>query len=242
MHIPSGSRDWMGEGLCAGLSVLGSIAIFELLDKPDPSATLVALLISAAVGSVAGRWIVRSFYPERAAIVSAVVLIAVIIEVGVPAAWHHLLVDPSTWHRVASSLRAPNRANIARSLRVGGSRRSGRAGGFRRPRPPKVHWAPSFGRTPGSHPGHVVGRRGARRGFGRSLWLPHRPRGFARIVRQSGRAAVRGRFRWDSAPCFSTERDHGCSTLAAGRISCGGALGIRQRCARDGQEWVSLFF
>jgi transglutaminase-like putative cysteine protease len=110
----------MDEGLCAGLSFLGSIAIFELLDKPGASATLVALLISAAVGSGGGRWIVRSLYPERAVVVSAVVLIAVIIEAGVPAAWHHLLVDPSTWHRVASSLRAPTeRTLLAACVLVG---------------------------------------------------------------------------------------------------------------------------
>jgi hypothetical protein len=120
MHIPSTSRGWMDEGLCAGLSFLGSIAIFELLDKPDASVALVALLISAAVGAGAGRWIVRSMYPERAAIVSAVVLILVIIEAGVPAAWHHLLVDPSTWQRVASSLRAPTeRTLLAACVLVG---------------------------------------------------------------------------------------------------------------------------
>jgi transglutaminase-like putative cysteine protease len=120
MHFPSSSRAWVDEGLCAGLSFLGSIAIFELLDKPDASATLVALLISAAVGSGAGRWIVRSLYPERAVVVSAAVLIALIIEAGVPAAWHHLLVDPNTWHRVASSLRAPTeRTLLAACVLVG---------------------------------------------------------------------------------------------------------------------------
>ena len=65
LHLPSGPRGWTDEWLCAGLSFLGSIALFEVLDKPAASATLVALLISAVVGSGAGRWIVRSLYPER---------------------------------------------------------------------------------------------------------------------------------------------------------------------------------
>ena len=50
----------MDEGLCAGLSFLGSIALFELLDKPAGSSTLFALLISAALGWGAGRWIVSN--------------------------------------------------------------------------------------------------------------------------------------------------------------------------------------
>ena len=112
LHLPSSPRGWTDEWLCAGLSFLGSIAIFELLDKPAASATLVALLITAVVGFGAGRWIVRSLYPERAVVVSAVVLAAVIIEAAVPAIWHHLLVDPNTWHRVASSLRAPTERTL----------------------------------------------------------------------------------------------------------------------------------
>jgi transglutaminase-like putative cysteine protease len=102
----------MDEELCAGLSFLGSIALFELLDKPAGSSTLFALLISAALGSGAGRWIVRTLYPERAVVVSAVVLVVVIIEAAVPPIWHHLLVDPNTWHRLASSLRAPTERTL----------------------------------------------------------------------------------------------------------------------------------
>jgi Transglutaminase-like superfamily len=102
----------MDEGLCAGLSFLGSIALFELLDRPARSSTLFALLISAALGSGAGRWIVRTLYPERAIVVSAVVLVAVIIEAAVPPIWHHLLVDPNTWHRLASSLRDPTERTL----------------------------------------------------------------------------------------------------------------------------------
>ncbi len=112
LHLPSGQRGWTDEGLCAGLSFLGSIAMFELLHKPVASATFVALLITAAVGSGAGRWIVRSPYPERAVLVSAAVLVAVTIEAAVPATWHHLLVDPNTWYRVASSLRAPTERTL----------------------------------------------------------------------------------------------------------------------------------
>ena len=105
IHAPSNPRGWTDEGLCAGLSLLGSVAIFEVLDKPAPVASLVALLLSAAVGFGAGWWMVRSRHPKRAVAVSAVVLVAVIVEAAVPTTWHHLLVDPTTWHRVASSLR-----------------------------------------------------------------------------------------------------------------------------------------
>ena len=104
-HVPSNPRGWTDEGLCVGLSLLGSVAIFEVLNKPTPVASLVALLISAVVGFGAGWWIVRSRRPKRAVAVSAAVLVAVIVEAAVPTTWHHLLVDPTTWHRVASSLR-----------------------------------------------------------------------------------------------------------------------------------------
>jgi Transglutaminase-like superfamily/Domain of unknown function (DUF4129) len=119
-HVPSNPRRWIDEGLCAGLAFLGSLAMFELLNRPVVSAALVTLLMSAAVGYGAGRWIIRSLYPERAAAVSAVLLVAVIIEAAVPATWHHLLVDPSTWHRVTSALRAPaERTLLAGSVVVG---------------------------------------------------------------------------------------------------------------------------
>jgi transglutaminase-like putative cysteine protease len=104
-HVPSNPRGWTEEGLCVGLSLLGSVAIFEVLNKPTPVASLVALLISAVVGFGAGWWIVHSRRPKRAVAVSAAVLVAVIVEAAVPTTWHHLLVDPTTWHRVASSLR-----------------------------------------------------------------------------------------------------------------------------------------
>ena len=104
----------MEEGLCAGLSLLGSIAIFELLNKPTPRGSLAALLISAVMGFGAGRWIVRSHHPKRAIVVSAVVFVAVIVEAAVPAPWHHLLLNTATWHEVAS-LFAP--------LRIGPSSR-----------------------------------------------------------------------------------------------------------------------
>ena len=48
------------------------------------------------------------------------VLVAVIIEAAVPATWHHLLVDPNTWHRVASSLRVPAERTLCAACLLAG--------------------------------------------------------------------------------------------------------------------------
>ena len=118
-RLPQIPKGWTEEGLCAGLSLLGSVAIFELLDKPAPRA-LAALLISAAVGFGAGRWIVRSRHPRWASAVSAIVLVAVIVDASVSAPWHHLLVNEATWHAVASALRSSaDRTLLAACVLVG---------------------------------------------------------------------------------------------------------------------------
>ena len=94
--------------------------MLELLDKPAASAAVVALIISATLGYGAGRWAVRSLYPELAAVVSAVLFVALIIEAAVPPTWHHLLVDSDTWRSVLSFLRIPGgRTLLAGCILVG---------------------------------------------------------------------------------------------------------------------------
>ena len=116
--MTSGVPGWLGEGLCGGLSLLGSVAVFRLLTDPLPG-SLGALLASAAVGFASGFWIVRSRRSAVAVLLSALVLLAVIIEAAVPETWHHLLVDPDTWHRVATALHVTsNRTLLAACLLV----------------------------------------------------------------------------------------------------------------------------
>ena len=117
--VPSGTAGLIGEGLCLGLSLLGSFAVFRLLNDPLPG-SLGALCVSAATGFGAGWWIVRSRRAALVVLLSGLALVAVIVEGAVPVAWHHLLVDSHTWHQVSTALRVDrDRTVLAASLLVG---------------------------------------------------------------------------------------------------------------------------
>ena len=165
-------------------------------------------------------------------------LVAVIIEAAVPATWHHLLVDPNTWHRVASSLRAPTeRTLLAACVLVGLAGASDRVALGDRDRPGSIGH-PALAVLPAlilvtwsaaAAPGVVSGALcGGLIVLGGSLILFGDP-----VVQDSDADPD-----WSHAPWFSAERDHGCPSPAAGRISCGGLIGICQRCVGYWRGWV----
>ncbi|HEX4219611.1 MAG TPA: hypothetical protein VHZ02_14645, partial [Acidimicrobiales bacterium] len=148
---------WSGEALCGCLALLGAVATYRLLDRPPPDA-LWGLCTSAAVGYAGGWGVRQSRRPVGAGVLAVLLLVAVAVEVAVPEPWHHLLLDPTTWHQLRKTMGVPGgRALLAACVIAGVAAaearivlgRPGKSEGGRRP----------GGRIRPCEPGRVSQRR-----------------------------------------------------------------------------------
>jgi hypothetical protein len=95
----------------AGLRLLGALAVFRVITDPRPG-SLGALCVAALVGFGSGWWISHRRHKELALVLSTLVFVAVVVEAAVPQPWHHLLVDPSTWHQLAAALHVASEGRL----------------------------------------------------------------------------------------------------------------------------------
>ena len=97
---------WADEALCAGLALIGAVALFRILTDPG-APELGSLCACAAVGYASGWWLVRSRHRTLAAAVSGLVFMVVLFEAGAAPPWHRFVLEAGAWHRVVSSLGTP---------------------------------------------------------------------------------------------------------------------------------------
>ena len=94
---------WIGELLCAGLALLGGLAVFRLLHRPPPGA-LWELCTNGAVGYAAGWWVLTRTKRAIPGVIALLVVLVVAGESATPVRWHHVIANPATWHHLMTSL------------------------------------------------------------------------------------------------------------------------------------------